>query len=194
MKSSEHWRQACSDTRQTASTWCRCAAAGAGGPKCHAWRRRCAGACNPLLRVQRRLPFLLLVCTLATHKKLATPSHPARPPSPLPPAPQRYVKIAAMLPRKSVRDVALRCRWTLNQQLLKKRKPGEALVPPAGALGGGAKKPLGAAPGLMPQQAPALPPVPMVSESSGGLRRGRCVSGVACCGSCCLQSRPRCRL
>ena len=67
-----------------------------------------------------------------------------------------------MLPRKSVRDVALRCRWTLNQQLLKKRKPGEPLVPPAGGLGG-AKKPLGAAGGLLPPKAPALPPVPMVS-------------------------------
>lgn len=74
---------------------------------------------------------------------------------------QRYVKIAAMLPRKSVRDVALRCRWTLNQQLLKKRKPGEPLVPPAGGLGG-AKKPLGAAGGLLPPKAPALPPVPMM--------------------------------
>ncbi|KAI7836264.1 hypothetical protein COHA_009854 [Chlorella ohadii] len=78
---------------------------------------------------------------------------------------QRYVKIAAMLPRKSVRDVALRCRWTLNQQLLKKRKPGESLVPPAGGLGG-AKKPLGAAPGLLPPKAPALPPVPMLLESN----------------------------
>ena len=72
-----------------------------------------------------------------------------------------------MLPRKSVRDVALRCRWTLNQQLLKKRKPGEPLVPPAGV---GAKKPLGAGPGLLPPKAPALPPVPMV-------RRLVCVCG-----------------
>lgn len=30
---------------------------------------------------------------------------------------QRYVKLASLLPRKSVRDVALRCRWTLQQQV-----------------------------------------------------------------------------
>ncbi len=91
-----------------------------------------------------------------------TAKHLSTPPLPPPSAHvQRYVKIAAMLPRKSVRDVALRCRWTLNQQLLKKRKPGEPLVPPAGGLGG-AKKPLGAGPGLLPPKAPALPPVPMV--------------------------------
>ena len=35
---------------------------------------------------------------------------------------QRYTKLAASLPRKSVRDVALRARWRVNQQLLKKRK------------------------------------------------------------------------
>lgn len=70
---------------------------------------------------------------------------------------QRYVKIAAMLPRKSVRDVALRARWTVNQQQLKKRKPGELLPGAAGA-----KKLL--APGLLPPKAPTLPPVPMVSR------------------------------
>ena len=64
---------------------------------------------------------------------------------------QRYVKIAAMLPRKSVRDVALRVRWTINQQLLKKRKPGEA---PLGALQAVAKKPLGTPGGLLPPKAP----------------------------------------
>jgi hypothetical protein len=69
---------------------------------------------------------------------------------------QRYVKIAAMLPRKSVRDVALRARWTINQQQLKKRKPGELLPTSSGA-----KKLL--APGLLPPKAPTLPPVPMVS-------------------------------
>lgn len=70
---------------------------------------------------------------------------------------QRYVKIAAMLPRKSVRDVALRVRWTVNQQLLKKRKPGEALMP----MAPGAKK--AAVPGgMLPPKAPTLPPVPMV--------------------------------
>ena len=92
----------------------------------------------------------------------SAPAEPTLAPLPSSPCLQRYVKIAAMLPRKSVRDVALRCRWTLNQQLLKKRKPGEPLVPPAGGLGG-AKKPLGAAGGLLPPKAPALPPVPMVS-------------------------------
>ncbi|KAL4423702.1 hypothetical protein ABPG75_001003 [Micractinium tetrahymenae] len=73
---------------------------------------------------------------------------------------QRYVKIAAMLPRKSVRDVALRARWTINQQLLKKRKPGEL---PPGAAAAGAKKPLGMAGGLLPPKAPQIPPVPMMS-------------------------------
>lgn len=73
---------------------------------------------------------------------------------------QRYVKIAAMLPRKSVRDVALRARWTINQQLLKKRKPGEL---PPGAAAAGAKKPLGAPGGLLPPKVPQIPPVPMVS-------------------------------
>lgn len=62
-----------------------------------------------------------------------------------------------MLPRKSVRDVALRARWTINQQMLKKRKPGE-LAPGVAA---GAKKPL-APGGLLPPKAPQLPPVPMV--------------------------------
>lgn len=34
---------------------------------------------------------------------------------------QRYVRMAAVLPRKSVRDVALRVRWTMLQQQLKRR-------------------------------------------------------------------------
>lgn len=78
---------------------------------------------------------------------------------------QRYVKIAAMLPRKSVRDVALRARWTVNQQLLKKRKPGEL---PPGAAAAGAKKPLGAPGGLLPPKAPQIPPVPMVRPGERG--------------------------
>ena len=72
---------------------------------------------------------------------------------------QRYVKVAAMLPRKSVRDVALRVRWTFNQHMLKKRKPGELL--PAGVGAAVGKKPL-AHGGLLPPKAPTLPPVPMV--------------------------------
>jgi hypothetical protein len=72
---------------------------------------------------------------------------------------QRYVKVAAMLPRKSVRDVALRVRWTVNQHMLKKRKPGELL--PAGVGAAVGKKPL-AHGGLLPPKAPTLPPVPMV--------------------------------
>mgnify|MGYP001810503162 CR=1 FL=1 len=79
---------------------------------------------------------------------------------------QRYVKVAAMLPRKSVRDVALRARWTINQQLLKKRKPGELV---SGA-GGGAQKSMGAG-SMLPPKAPQLPPVPMVrwlKQTKGG--------------------------
>lgn len=70
---------------------------------------------------------------------------------------QRYVKIAATLPRKSVRDIALRARWTINQQMLKKRKSGDLTVGPAM----GAKKPM-AAGGLLPPKASQLPPVPMM--------------------------------
>jgi hypothetical protein len=72
---------------------------------------------------------------------------------------QRYVKIAAMLPRKSVRDVALRVRWTINQQLLKKRKPGEVLLPTGAS---GAKKATVPGGALLPPKAPTLPPMPMV--------------------------------
>ena len=38
---------------------------------------------------------------------------------------QRYVRIAAALPRKSVRDVALRVRWTTQQRM--KRRAGDAM-------------------------------------------------------------------
>ncbi|KAL4853147.1 hypothetical protein ACK3TF_005841 [Chlorella vulgaris] len=72
---------------------------------------------------------------------------------------QRYVKIAAMLPRKSVRDVALRVRWTINQQLLKKRKPGEPLLPTGVS---GAKKATVPGGALLPPKAPTLPPMPMM--------------------------------
>ena len=83
---------------------------------------------------------------------------------------QRYVKVAAMLPRKSVRDVALRCRWTLNQQLLKKRKPGEPLMAPG--AGAAAKKPGGGPGGMMPPKGPSLPPVPMVRCRGWGSGQG----------------------
>lgn len=89
---------------------------------------------------------------------------------------QRYVKIAAMLPRKSVRDVALRVRWTVNQQLLKKRKPGEAPMGAPGGPGGAAKKPMGGVPGgLLPPKAPALQAGSMVrwlAPGRGGGGRG----------------------
>lgn len=49
---------------------------------------------------------------------------------------ERYIKIAAMLPRKSVRDVALRARWTLQQQLRKGHLGPGGLPLPAGAGGG----------------------------------------------------------
>jgi hypothetical protein len=64
---------------------------------------------------------------------------------------QRYVRAAAALPRKSVRDVALRARWTALQHQLKKRtaiepmrKPGMPPMPPkppAMPLPGGAPPP-----------------------------------------------------
>lgn len=49
---------------------------------------------------------------------------------------QRYIRIAAALPRKTVRDVALRVRWTILQHQLRKRtgidprKPGMPPMPP----------------------------------------------------------------
>lgn len=48
---------------------------------------------------------------------------------------QRYIRIAAALPRKNVRDVALRARWTVQQQLRKRtaldpRKPGMPPIAP----------------------------------------------------------------
>jgi hypothetical protein len=61
---------------------------------------------------------------------------------------QRYVRIAAALPRKSVRDVALRLRWTVMQQQLKSRKPGDT------AAFANVKRP-----GL-----PMLPPKPTVAS------------------------------
>jgi len=36
--------------------------------------------------------------------------------------PQRYIALAAQLPRKTARDVALRVRWTLQRDSVKKRK------------------------------------------------------------------------
>lgn len=81
-------------------------------------------------------------------------------------APQRYVKLAASLPRKSVRDVALRARWRVNQQLLKKRKGLEQqLAAPAARKHG---LPLGA-PGVPAPAYPGaalLPPLP--PDSAGG--------------------------
>ncbi len=100
---------------------------------------------------------------------------------------QRYVKIAAMLPRKSVRDVALRARWTINQQLLKKRKPGEL---PTGAAVGGAKKPLGAPGGLLPPKAPQIPPVPMVRLGGGRQGAGSGVDGCQTRGAVGAQGEP----
>lgn len=38
--------------------------------------------------------------------------------------PQRYIALAAQLPRKTARDVALRVRWTLQRDSLKKRDTG----------------------------------------------------------------------
>ncbi|GAB4823403.1 hypothetical protein N2152v2_010449 [Parachlorella kessleri] len=66
---------------------------------------------------------------------------------------QRYVKLAAMLPRKSVRDVALRCKWTLHQQMLRKRKLEQG-GGGKGPMGMAAKKPAGAKPPLMPMPLP----------------------------------------
>eukprot|EP00887_Chlorella_sp_A99_P007494 scaffold2.g7494.t1 len=53
------------------------------------------------------------------------------------PVAERYIKIAAMLPRKSVRDVTLRVRWTIQHQLGKKLGKVDHLPLPAG--GGYAK-------------------------------------------------------
>lgn len=66
---------------------------------------------------------------------------------------QRYIKLAAILPRKTVRDVALRCKWTIQQQLIRKRKLAE------GAMGLAAKKP--SIPGLGPGKSPLMP-MPLV--------------------------------
>lgn len=41
---------------------------------------------------------------------------------------QRYVRIAQALPRKSIRDVALRVRWTTVQQQLKRRAMMDSLA------------------------------------------------------------------
>lgn len=53
---------------------------------------------------------------------------------------QRYVRIAAALPRKSVRDVALRVRWTMQQQL--KRRAGDQGSAPMGVAGMGPGNPM----------------------------------------------------
>lgn len=92
---------------------------------------------------------------------------------------QRYVKLAAVLPRKTVRDVALRCKWTINQQLLKKRKLEAA----------GGKVPLGVAkkpggPGTGPK--PPLMPMPLVRLGGAGRvwHVGRAGFWVGCCCGC----------
>lgn len=66
---------------------------------------------------------------------------------------QRYVRIAAALPRKCVRDVALRVRWTMLQQQLKRRTGLDAHRPtPVGiGVGGGMGLP------------PVPPPKPIMS-------------------------------
>ena len=84
---------------------------------------------------------------------------------------QRAVKVAAALPRKSVRDVALRLKWTAQQQFLGKRKLGDAT---AGLPGG--KKP---AMGGLPPKGPPMPNMGMV----------RCCRG--CCGWQTPQRRQR---
>ncbi|KAG6530229.1 hypothetical protein ZIOFF_012452 [Zingiber officinale] len=38
---------------------------------------------------------------------------------------QQYSKIAAMLPQKTIRDVALRCQWIISKENVKRRKTGE---------------------------------------------------------------------
>ena len=69
---------------------------------------------------------------------------------------QRYVKMAATLPRKSVRDVALRARWTTMQYQLRKRtgldprKPGGGMMMPPMP-----SKPPG---GMVPPLPGAVPP------------------------------------
>lgn len=52
---------------------------------------------------------------------------------------ERYVRVAALLPRKCVRDVALRCAW-LRERGARKRKADEAPAGAASAGGGGGVK------------------------------------------------------
>ncbi|XP_042440488.1 uncharacterized protein LOC122025708 isoform X1 [Zingiber officinale] len=40
----------------------------------------------------------------------------------------KYVKIAARLPEKTVRDVAMRCRWMTKKEIGKRRKPEDCLI------------------------------------------------------------------
>jgi hypothetical protein len=72
---------------------------------------------------------------------------------------QRYVKMAAALPRKTVRDVAMRTRWTQQQQQqqMKKRKPGESMLP----VIPGSKRPTGI-PAALPPKPPGMAGGPMV--------------------------------
>lgn len=53
---------------------------------------------------------------------------------------QRYVRMAAALPRKSVRDVALRVRWTMMQQQMKRRSGMDVMK--AGAAVGAQQNPM----------------------------------------------------
>ena len=91
---------------------------------------------------------------------------------------QRYVRIAAMLPRKTVRDVALRIRWTNMQAQLKRRtgldprgvsglppmagpKPIMPMVPPMGpgSMPPPYMAPPGATPAMMDGQATIEGPI-----------------------------------
>ena len=74
---------------------------------------------------------------------------------------ERYVRITAMLPRKSVRDVALRTRWTLQQQMMKKRSLDHLPLP-----GGPFAKP--GVPGApLPPRSAAVSRCSMLAANSG---------------------------
>ena len=64
----------------------------------------------------------------------------ARWPPPRHGALERYVRAAATLPRKSVRDVALRAAWLRERGAARKRKADEAAGAAASGSGGGGKK------------------------------------------------------
>ena len=66
---------------------------------------------------------------------------------------QRYLRIAATLPRKSVRDVALRVRWTTMQAQLKRPTGVDPKIPGMSPLPGGQTKPT---------------PIPMITSMHGG--------------------------